>query len=78
VVADKKAGKELGYLVSDKSYKDFVLHVEFWPSNDANSGIYFRCLDPKKITDRTCYEANIVDQRSDPSYGTGSITDMSR
>ena len=43
-------------------------------SDDASSGIYFRCLDAKKITDRTCYEANIFDQRPDPSYGTGSIT----
>ncbi|HEY7232303.1 MAG TPA: DUF1080 domain-containing protein [Pseudolabrys sp.] len=74
VVADKLAGKEFGYLVSKKPYKNFVVRVEFWPSDDANSGIYFRCLDPKKITDRTCYEANIFDQRKDPSYGTGAIT----
>lgn len=74
VVADKLAGKEAGYLVSKKPYKNFVVRVEFWPSDDANSGIYFRCLDPKKITDRTCYEANIFDQRKDPSYGTGAIT----
>jgi hypothetical protein len=74
VVADKMAGKEAGYLVSKNSYKNFVIRVEFWPSDNANSGIYFRCLDPKKITDRTCYEANIFDQRPDPSYGTGAIT----
>jgi Domain of Unknown Function (DUF1080) len=74
VIADKMDGKEAGYLVSKKPYKDFVLRVEFWPSDDANSGIYFRCLDAKKITDRTCYEANIFDQRPDPSYGTGAIT----
>lgn len=73
VVADKK-GKDAGYLVSKKSYKDFIVRVEFWPSDDANSGIYFRCLNPTKITDRTCYEANIFDQRPDPSYGTGAIT----
>jgi hypothetical protein len=73
VIADKK-GKQAGYLVSAKSYKNFMLRVEFWPSHDANSGIYFRCLDPKKITDRTCYEANIFDERPDPSYGTGAIT----
>jgi hypothetical protein len=73
VVADK-VGKEAGYLVSKKAYKNFIVRVEFWPSDDANSGIYFRCLDPKKITDRTCYEANIFDQRKDPSYGTGAIT----
>jgi hypothetical protein len=73
VVADKK-GKDAGYLVSKKSYKNFIVRVEFWPSDDANSGIYFRCLNPTKITDRTCYEANIFDQRPDPSYGTGAIT----
>lgn len=74
IVVDKMAGKEAGYLVSKKPFKNFIVRVEFWPSDDANSGIYFRCLDPKKITDRTCYEANIFDQRPDPSYGTGAIT----
>jgi hypothetical protein len=74
IVVDKMPGKEAGYLVSKNSYKNFIVRVEFSPSDNANSGIYFRCLDPKKITDRTCYEANIFDQRPDPSYGTGAIT----
>lgn len=75
IVADQMAdSKVAGYLVSKKSFKSFIVRVEFWPSHDANSGIYFRCLDPKKITDRTCYEANIFDERPDPSYGTGAIT----
>ena len=74
IVVDKMAGKDPGYLVSKKPFKNFVVRVEFWSSDDANSGIYFRCLDPKKITDRTCYEANIFDQRPDPSYGTGALT----
>jgi len=74
VVADKKTSKENAYLVSKKSYKDFMLHVEFWSNDDANSGIFLRCLDPKKVGDRTCYEVNIFDQRKDPSYGTGAIT----
>jgi len=47
VIADKMDGKDAGYLVSKKPYKDFVLRVEFWPSDDANSGIYFRCQDAK-------------------------------
>ena len=29
-----------------------------------------RCADIDKISDRTCYEANIFDQRQDPKYGT--------
>jgi Domain of Unknown Function (DUF1080) len=75
IVADTMADKkEPGYLVTKKSYKNFAVRVEFMPSDDANSGIYVRCLDAKKITDRTCYEANIFDQRPDPSYGTGAIT----
>ncbi len=74
LIVDKMEGKEAGYLVTNKLYKNFIVRVEFWSSDDANSGIYFRCLDPKKITDRTCYEANIFDQRPDPSYGTGAIT----
>src|SRR5689334_22127466 len=32
-----------------------------------------RCADPKVLTDRTCYEANIFDQRPDPTGGTGAI-----
>jgi hypothetical protein len=74
VVADKRTSKTPAYLLSKKSYKDFMLHVEFWASNDANSGIFVRCSDPKKVGDKTCYEVNIFDQRKDPSYGTGAIT----
>lgn len=73
VMADAKKSKPGAFLVSKKAYKDFQLRVEFWSSPDANSGIYMRCADPKKITDRTCYEANIYDQRPDPSFGTGAL-----
>jgi hypothetical protein len=78
VQADKKAGKENGFLVSKKPYKDFMVRIEFWASDDANSGIFMRCQDAKKITDRTCYEANIYDQRPDPSYGTGAIVNFAK
>lgn len=73
VVADKLSGKTPAHLVSKESYKDFSLVIEFWASDDANSGIYLRCADPVNISDRTCYEANIFDQRPDPTYGTGGI-----
>jgi hypothetical protein len=74
IVADKLTSKTPAYLVSNKPYKDFMLYVEFWASDDANSGIFLRCLDAQKIGDRTCYEVNIFDQRKDPTYGTGAIT----
>ena len=66
-------GSGASWLVSKNSYGDFSLRVEFWASNDSNSGIYMRCEDANQITDRTCYEANIFDQRGDPSFGTGAI-----
>jgi hypothetical protein len=76
IVADKKAGKDIGYLVSKNSYTDFAIHAEFWVSDDANSGIFLRCADPKNIGSKTCYEVNIYDRRPDPSFGTGAIVDV--
>jgi hypothetical protein len=73
IVADKRTSKTAAHLVTKAKYKDFQLHVEFWASDDANSGIFLRCQDPTTITDRSCYEANIFDQRKDPTYGTGGI-----
>lgn len=66
-------GPGAAFLVTKESYDDFELRVEFWVSDDANSGIYMRCQDAATITDRTCYEANIFDQRPDLTFGTGGI-----
>ncbi|MGE0563396.1 MAG: DUF1080 domain-containing protein [Pseudolabrys sp.] len=73
IVADKRTSQAPAHLVSKEKYKDFQVYVEFWASDDANSGIFLRCQDPTKITDRSCYEANIFDKRKDPTYGTGGI-----
>ncbi len=61
------------YLATKSKYKNFRVIVEFWASDDANSGVFFRCQDPQNITAENCYEANIFDQRLDQSYGTGGI-----
>jgi hypothetical protein len=73
-----QGGKDPAYLVSKASYKDFSVRVEFWSSDDANSGVFLRCQDPGKITDENCYEANIFDQRPDPTYGTGAIVKVAK
>lgn len=65
--------KAPGFLVSKNIYQNFVMRVEFWASEDANSGIFLRCQDPNHITDENCYEVNIFDQRPDPTYATGAI-----
>ena len=79
LVADKlDDAKILSYLVSKESYKDFQIKAEFWTDEDANSGIFIRCQDPKKIDSKLCYEVNIFDKRPDPSYGTGAIVDVAK
>jgi hypothetical protein len=70
IVGDKGKG---GFLLSKNSYQDFALRIEFWADPTANSGIYMRCAEPKNLTDKTCYEANIFDQRPDQTYATGGI-----
>lgn len=73
-----QGGQVAAYLVTKRQYKDFQIRVEFWSSDDANSGVFFRCQDPGRITDESCYEANIFDQRPDPTYGTGSIVKVAK
>src|SRR5262249_53444115 len=53
VVADKRTSQDAAHLVSKQKYKDFQIYAEFWASDDANSGIFIRCQDPAKITDRS-------------------------
>jgi hypothetical protein len=68
-----RGGKDPAYLVSKESYRDFEMRVEFWSSDDANSGIFMRCQNRAQITDENCYEANIFDQRPDQTFATGAI-----
>ena len=68
-----KGGSTPSYLVTKNSYKDFTIRVEFWASDNANSGVFLRCQNPAALTDENCYEANIFDQRPDPTYGTGAV-----
>ena len=77
IVVDRTLDKAYSYLVTKNAYSDFQIRVEFWVSHDANSGIFMRCSDVKKISDKTCYEANIFDERKDPTFGTGAITHIS-
>jgi hypothetical protein len=76
LVADKLTGEGTAHLVTKTKYKDFEIYAEFWASDDANSGIFIRCQDPKKIGATNCYEVNIFDQRKDPTYGTGAVVNF--
>ena len=65
-----------GYLVSEESYGDFELRLEFWVDEPANSGVFIRCSDPQSVNDRNSYEANIYDTRADQTYRTGGIVHL--
>ena len=78
VVGNVGTGKEAGFLVSPKTYRNFMLRAEIWTDEIANTGVFIRCTDPKTITSSTAYEVNIFDQRPDPSYGTGAIVNVAK
>ena len=71
-----QGGPGLAYLVTKIGYRNFNIRVEFWTSDDANSGVFIRCQNPSAINDVTCYEANIFDQRPDQTFGTGAIVGL--
>ena len=73
-----QADKGAGFLVTPASYRDFQITAEFWVSDDANSGVFLRCSDPKTINQMNAYEVNIFDKRPDQSYRTGGIVDVAK
>lgn len=76
IVADKSPDNS--YLVTKESYKDFVIHAEFWADKNTNSGIFIRAQDPKKIGADNAYEVNIYDARPGPEFGTGAIVNFAK
>lgn len=70
-------GYAFSYLSTKEMYGDFELEVEFWPSADANSGIYIRSQNPEEIKAESGYEINIYDTNENPDNRTGSIIHFS-
>jgi hypothetical protein len=73
-----QASKGTGFLVTPVSYGDFQIQADFWVTDDANSGVFLRCEDPKTINAMNAYEVNIYDKRPDQSYRTGGIVDVAK
>jgi hypothetical protein len=70
------ADRGSGYLVTESSYGDFELTLEFWVDEPANSGVFIRCSDPDNIGAANSYEVNIYDTRADQTYRTGGIVNV--
>jgi 3-keto-disaccharide hydrolase len=67
-----------GFLVTPTTHGDFQITVDIWVNDEANSGVFIRCSDPKTITAANAYELNIFDKRSDPAYRTGATRENER
>ena len=73
-----QASMGTGFLVTPQSYTDFQITADFWVTDDANSGVFIRCSDPKTINAMNAYEVNIFDKRPDQAYRTGAIVDVAK
>ena len=73
-----QANKGTGFLVTPVPYGDFQITLDFWVTDDANSGVFIRCEDPKTIAAANAYEVNIFDKRPDQSFRTGGIVDVAK
>jgi hypothetical protein len=79
IQADKfvNPGKVASVLASKRTFKDFELVVEFWASDDTNSGVYLRAPDPKTVnTASGAYEVQIWDKNPNQKYATGSLVNV--
>lgn len=73
LIANVKNGT--GFVITNKSYKDFDLELEFNPDSTINSGVYIRC-EKELISAANCYEINIWDLNPNQDYRTGSIVKL--
>lgn len=62
----------LGFLVTNKTYKNFILEAEFYPDPVVNSGIFIRC-PRNEFSPTSCYEMNIWDNHKNQDFRTGAI-----
>ena len=68
----------VGFLVSNDTYADFKLSIEYWVEDDTNSGIFIRCVDLQDIGSDNCYEINIWDSHPNQESRTGSIVTLAK
>lgn len=54
-----------GFLVSPDSYTDFELRAEFWADAAADSGLFLRCQDRRRVAADNSHEVEIADWRPD-------------
>ena len=61
-----------GFIMTNHSYKDFILELEFKPDSTINSGVFIRCTK-KELSAIDCHELNIWDLHPNQDFRTGAI-----
>ncbi|WP_350288684.1 DUF1080 domain-containing protein [uncultured Croceitalea sp.] len=61
-----------GFVMTQKTYGDFILELEFKPDDTINSGVFIRCSN-QEINPTDCYEVNIWDLHPNQDFRTGAI-----
>lgn len=61
-----------GFVMTKKSYSNFILELEFKPDSAINSGVFIRCKQ-KELSHSDCYEVNIWDLHPKQENRTGAI-----
>lgn len=61
-----------GFVMTNDTFGNFLLELEFMPDNTINSGIFIRCNE-KAINTTDCYEFNIWDTNPNQDYRTGAM-----
>ncbi len=61
-----------GFVMTNKSYSNFILELEFKPDSAINSGIFIRCKE-NIISNTDCYEINIWDLHPNQDNRTGAV-----
>ena len=74
IVAVKDSGS--GHLVTNQSFGDFTLRLEFWADAVANSGIFLRSPETGAINANLAYEVNIFDPHE--QWPTGSVNNVQK
>ncbi len=61
-----------GFLMTNETFKDFELELQFKPDSTINSGVFIRCIN-KELSATDCHEINIWDTHPNQDFRTGSI-----
>ena len=65
------SGQPFGYMITDKSFKDYKLHLEWrWPGEPSNSGIFLHAEPIDAVWPR-CAEVNLMAGRAGDMIASG-------